>query len=81
VNGTLYDLVNGRVERRVLRPLRAELLSELHGEIVELGAGTGANLSHYKNAARVLVVEPDISMARRAAKKLRSLGAKAEMLA
>jgi ubiquinone/menaquinone biosynthesis C-methylase UbiE len=79
VNGTLYDLVNGFMERRVLEPLRTELFSDLHGEVLELGAGTGANFSHYKNAARVLVIEPDISMARRAAKKLRSSGAKAEL--
>ena len=29
MNGALYDLINGFAERRILRPLRYELLSGL----------------------------------------------------
>lgn len=72
MNGTLYDFVNGCAERRVLGPLRTEVLWGLHGEIVEIGAGTGANLRLYNSAAHVLIIEPDVSMARRAEKKLQA---------
>lgn len=72
MNGTFYDFVNGCAERRVLGPLRRELLRDLQGEIVEIGGGTGANLGHYNNAAHVLIIEPDVSMARRAEKKLQA---------
>jgi ubiquinone/menaquinone biosynthesis C-methylase UbiE len=72
MNGTLYDFVNGCAERRVLAPLRTELLWDLHGEIVEIGAGTGANLRLYNSEAHVLIIEPDASMARRAEKKLQA---------
>ena len=43
VNGFLYDLLNSYAERRLIGPLREELLSSLEGTIVEVGAGTGAN--------------------------------------
>ncbi len=38
-----------------------------------------ANFSHYENTARVLVIEPDVSMARGAEKKLRASQAKVEL--
>lgn len=65
MNGRLYDLLAGVGERRGLADLRARLLGELEGEALELGAGTGLNLRHYRRAARVVAVEPSASMAAR----------------
>jgi ubiquinone/menaquinone biosynthesis C-methylase UbiE len=70
MNGALYDFINRRVERRVIGPLRGELLSGLHGKIVDVGAGTGANYPHYASDASVLVLEPDASMVQRARTKM-----------
>lgn len=42
-----YDPVLARAERAGLRALRRELLAPLSGHVVELGAGTGANLPHH----------------------------------
>jgi len=60
----LRDLLFARVYDRVLAPMeeaglqtwRAELLAELSGTVVELGAGTGANLAHYPAAVERLVL-------------------------
>jgi SAM-dependent methyltransferase len=40
-------------------------VGDLEGEILELGAGTGLNLPHYRRAARVVALEPDPGMAGR----------------
>ncbi len=45
--GFLYDTCMARAERRWLSGVRAGLLQQTGGTIVEIGAGTGANLPHY----------------------------------
>jgi ubiquinone/menaquinone biosynthesis C-methylase UbiE len=53
-------------ERAGMAELRAELLREARGRTLEIGAGTGLNLSHYTEAVTELVLtEPDPFMARR----------------
>jgi ubiquinone/menaquinone biosynthesis C-methylase UbiE len=53
-------------ERAGLAEMRQELLSHAFGSVVEVEAGTGANLAHYPSAVRKLVlVEPEEPMARR----------------
>lgn len=50
-------------ERACLSEWRSELLAELSGRVVEIGAGTGRNLEHYPAAVSELVlVEPDPHM-------------------
>ena len=62
----IYDQALSGVERAGLADLRAELLSEARGRTLELGAGTGHNLSHYPEAVTELVLtEPDPHMAKR----------------
>lgn len=45
------------------------MLRELRGVVLDVGAGTGANLAHFREASRVLAVEPDPGMRRRLADK------------
>ncbi|MFA9429942.1 class I SAM-dependent methyltransferase [Egicoccus sp. AB-alg2] len=61
----LYDHIGAGYERTVMRPRRHELLREAHGTVVELGAGTGANLDLYPDDVEVLLTEPDPHMRRR----------------
>jgi ubiquinone/menaquinone biosynthesis C-methylase UbiE len=67
----LYDRVMGRLERRCLAAWRAELLAGLRGDVLDLGAGTGANLPHYPPGrfGRIVAVEPDRPMRRRLARR------------
>jgi ubiquinone/menaquinone biosynthesis C-methylase UbiE len=65
VIGWLYDLMARRAERAGLGERRRRLLADLEGDVLEIGAGTGASLPHYERAARVVALERDPSMAKR----------------
>lgn len=62
----LYDLVMWPAERFCLGRLRRELLSTAGGRILEVGAGTGANLPYYRKGVHLVLSEPDSAMLRRA---------------
>jgi len=64
----VYDLWMRPAEEACLVRWRAELLSDVHGNVLEVGAGTGANLRHYRDAiTRLVLTEPDQHMRRRLA--------------
>lgn len=65
----LYDRQFRALERSWLGERRAGLLRDLKGDVLEIGAGTGANLPHYRQAARVVATEPDPAMRRRLVRK------------
>jgi ubiquinone/menaquinone biosynthesis C-methylase UbiE len=68
-----YDLMLARVEKAGLGAHRQTLLSTAAGRVIEIGAGTGANLPFYSDAVSDLVVcEPSEPMARRLERKLTS---------
>ena len=69
MNGHLYDIFNTIPERRILSKIRYELIPELRGEIIEVGAGTGATFEYYDRSARVIAIEPDPSMLARAKRR------------
>ena len=61
----LYDLNMAIVERACLRSWRRELLKHVYGEVLEVGAGTGANIDHYSDqVTRLVLTEPDKHMRR-----------------
>ena len=62
----VYDYWMRDVEKACLADWRAQLLRNLKGDVLEVGAGTGANLAHYPRTIRRLVLaEPDRHMRRR----------------
>jgi ubiquinone/menaquinone biosynthesis C-methylase UbiE len=62
----LYDRALKATEEGGLRARRAELLGSAVGDVIELGAGTGANLGLYPASVKSLtLVEPDPDMAKR----------------
>jgi ubiquinone/menaquinone biosynthesis C-methylase UbiE len=76
--GRIYDATWGRLfaaaydrgfeatEAAGLREMRRDLLSEAKGRVLELGAGTGANLDLYpENVGELVALEPDPHMAKR----------------
>lgn len=81
--GRIYDATWGRAfsafydrglqatEDAGLRQMRIELLAGARGKVVELGAGTGANLDLYPETVEELIlVEPDPHMTKRLRPKL-----------
>lgn len=62
----IYDRMLAGSERAGLAQRRAELLTAARGRVLELGAGTGANLGAYPDQVEsVTLIEPDPHMARR----------------
>lgn len=61
-----YDRVLASAERAGLARTRRDLLGDLRGEVVEIGAGTGANLEAYgPGVSRLTLLEPSQPMTRR----------------
>jgi ubiquinone/menaquinone biosynthesis C-methylase UbiE len=56
---------------RRIQPLRARALADVHGDVVELGFGSGANLPAYPpEVRRVVAIEPSESGRRLAGRRL-----------
>jgi len=60
------------MERGWMAERRARLLAAARGAVLEIGGGTGANLSYYDDVDRVTVVEPDPFMRKRLGPKSRA---------
>jgi len=55
-----YARISPRLEDEGMADLRRELLDELTGEVVEVGAGNGLNFAHYPNTVTdVQAIEPE----------------------
>ena len=66
----VYDLWMRPTEAACLSEWRAKLLATASGDVLEVGAGTGANLDHYPKALSQLVLaEPDAYMRQRLSKR------------
>lgn len=60
---------NGKYEKQIL-PIKQKLFKNLSGTVVELGPGTGANISYIANNIRWIGIEPNEYMHRYLHKKL-----------
>ena len=70
----LYDRMTGTAERGALGRARRDLLAGLVGDVLEIGAGTGANFAHYPVGVHVVALEPDPHMLKRARARLNEIG-------
>jgi ubiquinone/menaquinone biosynthesis C-methylase UbiE len=70
----IYDRMSRSEERGFLGAMRDRTLAGLQGDVLEIGAGTGANFEHYPTGLHVTALEPDPFMIRRAREKLSALG-------
>ncbi len=74
---TVYDPFMRKTEEACLAQWREELLAPLEGSVLEIGAGTGANLGHYPRhlvraggtAERLVLTDPDAHMLDRLRKR------------
>ena len=67
-----YDRVMEGTEKACLRAHREALIANAHGQVLEIGGGTGANLGFYSDRVQKLTVtEPEAPMAKRLARHLK----------
>ena len=60
ITAYLNDRLSARAEKLFLKSWRRELLEHAHGDVLEIGAGTGANIEHYSDqVTRLVLTEPD----------------------
>lgn len=76
----VYDRVLRSSEEAGLAARRRDLLGDLQGSVLEIGAGTGANLQHYPTGVtRLALLEPEEPMAKRLRRRLATSGLDAEV--
>ncbi len=61
----IYDRFMEGMERACGDAWRKELVGDLRGDVLEIGAGTGRNLDHYEDVRRLVLSEPDPHMRKR----------------
>ena len=66
-----YDALMAESEEACLKEWRQRLLDQVHGDVLELGAGTGANLDQYPSGVqRLVMTEPDKHMRKQLSEKV-----------
>jgi ubiquinone/menaquinone biosynthesis C-methylase UbiE len=75
---TGHDLFTAGAERRLFGPRRRELLSGARGRVLDVGAGTGANLPHLPHmpepVSELVLLDPSAGMLERAYRRAEGLG-------
>jgi ubiquinone/menaquinone biosynthesis C-methylase UbiE len=73
---SIYDRFMQKTEAASLHDWRVELLSRAHGDVLEVGGGTGINLPLYPKAPQIsslALAEPDFHMRKRAEARARAI--------
>jgi ubiquinone/menaquinone biosynthesis C-methylase UbiE len=69
VVAAFYDVLMVPNDWLGLRRQRARLAEAATGRVLEIGVGTGLNLSHFINATEVVAIDPDPHMLKRATRR------------
>ena len=74
----MYDSMASGMERNVFAGLRSRLVETAHGRVLDVGAGTGANLPHYRphQVTELVLLDVDAGMLDRARQKAANLAMK-----
>ena len=74
----MYDSMAGGMEKNVFADLRRRLVEGAHGRVLDVGAGTGANLPHYRpdQISELVLFDLDSGMLDRARQKAAALAMK-----
>nr|WP_246141182.1 class I SAM-dependent methyltransferase [Bacillus marasmi] len=57
-----YDFFMNPLEKGKFKTIRAELLGDANGKVLEIGSGTGVNFPLYEKAQAVHAIEPNLAM-------------------
>ena len=59
-----------KTEEACLKDWRQELLKNVYGDVLEIGAGTGANIHFYPDGVNLVLAEPDKNMRKQIESKI-----------
>jgi ubiquinone/menaquinone biosynthesis C-methylase UbiE len=81
IQALTYDRMSRKTERMGLRELRHKVVGTAGGRVLEIGAGTGANLPHYRpDVESLTVTEPEPAMLKRLGRRMRDTAVQATVL-
>ena len=81
ITAPVYERLARGSEEAGVREVRQTLIADATGRVLEIGAGTGANLPHYNGSIETLVVtEPERPMLRRLQRAAREQAPNAQVL-
>lgn len=71
-----YDKLMGPLEKKWIAKVRKKIVSDLEGNVLEIGAGTGANFPYYSKhkVKRLVSLEPNPYMSEQAKSKAKEFG-------
>lgn len=69
----IYDIFEKPMEASMFNKWRSELIKPLRGDILEIGVGTGKNLSYYNKEAKVTAIDISSGMLSKARNKLKEI--------
>src|ERR1700674_3865025 len=75
----IYDRMSEAEEKKFFAAIRRELLQDVSGEVLEIGAGTGLNFQFYPTGVHVVATEPDPYMLKRAKERAGAVAANIEL--
>ena len=77
----VYHWMSAKAEGAGEAEHRRELLTDLHGRVLELGAGNGLNFEHYpKSVDEVVAVEPEAYLRKRALEAARKANVRVDVV-
>jgi ubiquinone/menaquinone biosynthesis C-methylase UbiE len=81
VSAAVYDRMNDGMERKVVGERRRRLLEAAHGRVLDVGAGSGANLPHYPmdRVGELVLLDPGRGMLARARRRAEALSLSVEL--
>ena len=65
-----YDKYMVSFEEKIVKD-REKMLRKLHGNVLDVGSGTGVNFTHFNNEVKVFAVEPSKPMLDKSVKKIK----------
>jgi len=75
-----YDILESFIEGKMFRRLRKETISDLKGNILEIGVGTGKNLQYYPKSVRLTAIDLSQGMLKKAKQKAGKLGSNIRLM-
>ena len=78
-----FDALSAGMEREIVSPWRRELLAQARGRVLDVGAGTGANLAYFpwrSEQLEVVLLDPAPGMLERAQRRSLQLGVTVQLV-